>query len=61
MMDAIASLVPRAGGPSSQAGVIEGANPVEYSTSSPINLFIVQAIIVIVLCQLLTCKIYSDC
>jgi Kef-type K+ transport system membrane component KefB len=54
MMDAIASLVPRAGGPSSQAGVIEGANPVEYSTSSPINLFIVQAIIVIVLCQLLT-------
>jgi hypothetical protein len=58
-MDAIAELVRRAGGASSQAGIIEGANPVEYQPGSPINLFIIQAVIVIVLCQLLTCELFG--
>lgn len=36
-----------------QAGIIEGANPVAYSASNPISLFIIQAIIVIIFCRLL--------
>lgn len=38
---------------SPQAGILEGANPLEYLPSSPITLFIVQAVIVIIFCQLL--------
>ncbi|KAB5566634.1 putative K(+)/H(+) antiporter protein [Coniochaeta sp. 2T2.1] len=40
-------------GPPPQAGIIEGANPVAYNPSSPITLFIIQASIVIIFCQLL--------
>ncbi|KAL2131721.1 hypothetical protein VTI74DRAFT_4712 [Chaetomium olivicolor] len=36
-----------------QAGVLEGVNPIAYSPSNPITLFIIQAIIVILFCQLL--------
>lgn len=36
-----------------QAGILEGANPVTYSSSNPILLFIVQAIIVIIFCRIL--------
>ncbi|KAK3949222.1 Sodium/hydrogen exchanger family-domain-containing protein [Pseudoneurospora amorphoporcata] len=36
-----------------QAGVLEGANPTKYSASAPITLFIIQAGIVIIFCQLL--------
>ncbi|KAK3492988.1 Sodium/hydrogen exchanger family-domain-containing protein [Neurospora hispaniola] len=36
-----------------QAGVLEGANPAKYSASAPITLFIIQAGIVIIFCQLL--------
>ncbi|KAK3682450.1 putative K(+)/H(+) antiporter protein [Podospora appendiculata] len=36
-----------------QAGVLEGANPTAYSPSNPITLFIIQAGIVIIFCQLL--------
>lgn len=36
-----------------QAGVLEGANPLVYIPSSPITLFIIQAGIVIIFCQLL--------
>ncbi|CAP66813.1 uncharacterized protein PODANS_4_6920 [Podospora anserina S mat+] len=36
-----------------QAGVLEGVNPIVYTPSNPITLFIVQAIIVIIFCQLL--------
>ncbi|KAK5662061.1 hypothetical protein OQA88_10175 [Cercophora sp. LCS_1] len=36
-----------------QAGIIEGSNPTEYTPSNPITLFIIQASIVIILCQLL--------
>ncbi|KAK4190809.1 putative transporter [Podospora australis] len=36
-----------------QAGVLEGVNPISYTPSNPITLFIVQAIIVIIFCQLL--------
>ncbi|EAA31097.1 hypothetical protein GE21DRAFT_8631 [Neurospora crassa] len=36
-----------------QAGVLEGANPIKYSASAPITLFIIQAGIVIIFCQLL--------
>ncbi|KAK3899004.1 putative transporter [Staphylotrichum tortipilum] len=36
-----------------QAGVLEGVNPIAYSPSNPITLFIIQAIIVIIFCQLL--------
>ncbi|KAK4119298.1 hypothetical protein N657DRAFT_684509 [Parathielavia appendiculata] len=49
-----------AGSPSSsgtgappQAGVLEGVNPVAYTPGNPIMLFIVQAVIVIIFCQLL--------
>ncbi|KAK4201063.1 putative transporter [Triangularia verruculosa] len=37
-----------------QAGILEGVNPIVYTPSNPITLFIVQAIIVIIFCQLLT-------
>ncbi|OIW24363.1 putative K(+)/H(+) antiporter protein [Coniochaeta ligniaria NRRL 30616] len=40
-------------GPPPQAGILEGANPVAYNASSPITLFIIQASIVIIFCQLL--------
>ncbi|KAL0469339.1 K(+)/H(+) antiporter [Neurospora intermedia] len=36
-----------------QAGVLEGANPIKYSASAPITLFIIQAGIVIIFCQVL--------
>ncbi|KAJ4390371.1 hypothetical protein N0V85_007286 [Neurospora sp. IMI 360204] len=36
-----------------QAGILEGANPTRYSASAPITLFIIQAGIVIIFCQLL--------
>ncbi|KAK0743370.1 Sodium/hydrogen exchanger family-domain-containing protein [Schizothecium vesticola] len=36
-----------------QAGILEGANPSKYTPSNPITLFIIQATIVIVFCQLL--------
>jgi len=36
-----------------QTGILEGANPTEYSASSPITLFIIQAGLVIIICQLL--------
>ncbi|CAN8098114.1 unnamed protein product [Discula destructiva] len=36
-----------------QTGIIEGANPVVYSSSNPITLFIIQAIIVIIFCRIL--------
>lgn len=36
-----------------QAGVLEGGNPVQYSSSSPVTLFIVQAMIIIIFCRLL--------
>lgn len=36
-----------------QAGILEGANPVEYSSSNPISLFIVQATIIILFCRIL--------
>lgn len=36
-----------------QAGIIEGGNPVQYSASSPITLFIIQAIVVIIFCRIL--------
>ncbi|KAJ0110120.1 hypothetical protein J7T55_000552 [Diaporthe amygdali] len=36
-----------------QAGVLEGANPVKYSASNPITLFIIQAMIIIIFCRLL--------
>lgn len=36
-----------------QAGILEGANPIVYNGSNPITLFIVQASIVIIFCQLL--------
>ncbi|KAL2266141.1 hypothetical protein VTJ83DRAFT_5493 [Remersonia thermophila] len=36
-----------------QAGVLEGVNPIEYSPSNPILLFIIQASIIIIFCQLL--------
>ncbi|KAJ4414324.1 hypothetical protein N0V82_007994 [Gnomoniopsis sp. IMI 355080] len=45
-------LMPRAN-VSPQAGVIEGGNPVAYSASNPITLFIIQAIIVIIFCRIL--------
>lgn len=38
---------------SSQAGVLEGANPVTYQKSNPIQLFIIQATIIIVFCRIL--------
>jgi len=40
-------------GPPPQAGVLEGVNPIAYAPSNPITLFIIQAIIVIIFCQLL--------
>lgn len=43
-----------------QAGVLEGVNPIEYTPSNPIALFIVQAIIVIVFCQLLHCELCAS-
>ncbi|KAK4159101.1 putative transporter [Cladorrhinum sp. PSN259] len=36
-----------------QAGVLEGVNPIAYNAGNPISLFIIQAIIVIIFCQLL--------
>jgi Kef-type K+ transport system membrane component KefB len=36
-----------------QAGVLEGGNPAKYSSSSPITLFIIQAMIIIIFCRLL--------
>ncbi|KAK1755676.1 putative transporter [Echria macrotheca] len=36
-----------------QAGILEGANPTRYTPSNPITLFIIQASIVIIFCQLL--------
>ncbi|KAL1871700.1 hypothetical protein Daus18300_004700 [Diaporthe australafricana] len=36
-----------------QTGVLEGANPVKYSASNPITLFIIQAMIIIIFCRLL--------
>jgi Kef-type K+ transport system membrane component KefB len=36
-----------------QAGVLEGANPIRYSASNPITLFIIQAMIIIIFCRLL--------
>ncbi|KAK3350108.1 putative K(+)/H(+) antiporter protein [Lasiosphaeria hispida] len=36
-----------------QAGILEGANPAHYTASNPITLFIIQASIVIIFCQLL--------
>jgi Kef-type K+ transport system membrane component KefB len=40
-------------GPPPQAGVLEGVNPIAYNPANPITLFIIQAIIVIIFCQLL--------
>ncbi|KAK0641235.1 Sodium/hydrogen exchanger family-domain-containing protein [Cercophora newfieldiana] len=40
-------------GAAPQTGIIEGANPTTYTPSNPITLFIIQASIVIVFCQLL--------
>ncbi|KAK0628835.1 Sodium/hydrogen exchanger family-domain-containing protein [Bombardia bombarda] len=48
-----ARLVSRAGNVTGQAGILEGANPVQYTPSNPIALFIIQAGIVIIFCQLL--------
>lgn len=45
-------LVPRAG-VKGQTGILEGGNPVAYSSSNPISLFIIQAVIVIIFCRLL--------
>ncbi|ROV91064.1 hypothetical protein VMCG_09584 [Cytospora schulzeri] len=36
-----------------QAGVLEGGNPAKYSSSNPIILFIIQAMIIIIFCRLL--------
>ncbi|KAK7703688.1 hypothetical protein SLS64_009001 [Diaporthe eres] len=36
-----------------QTGVLEGANPIKYSASNPITLFIIQAMIIIIFCRLL--------
>ncbi|KAM7195216.1 putative K(+)/H(+) antiporter [Naviculisporaceae sp. PSN 640] len=41
------------GGVPGQTGILEGANPTEYTPSNPVILFIVQAGIVIIFCQLL--------
>lgn len=38
---------------SPQAGVLEGGNPAKYNASSPITLFIIQAMIIIIFCRLL--------
>lgn len=38
---------------SSVAGIVAGRNPLEYSSSSPYTLFLFQAILIILLCQLL--------
>ncbi|KAK0617411.1 Sodium/hydrogen exchanger family-domain-containing protein [Immersiella caudata] len=40
-------------GAAPQTGIIEGANPTHYTPSNPITLFIIQAVIVIVFCQML--------
>jgi hypothetical protein len=41
------------GGAPPQAGVLEGINPITYDPANPILLFIIQASIVIIFCQLL--------
>ncbi|KAM7197400.1 putative K(+)/H(+) antiporter [Rhypophila sp. PSN 637] len=43
----------RRSGVPGQTGILEGANPTEYTPSNPISLFIIQAGIVIIFCQLL--------
>jgi len=61
MTSSILELVARAGvaptgnstGPPAQAGVLEGANPAQYTPDNPITLFIIQASIVIIFCQML--------
>ncbi|KAK4444653.1 putative K(+)/H(+) antiporter [Podospora aff. communis PSN243] len=62
MSTSLMVLVARAGAASSegnstgaapQTGIIEGADPTEYAPSNPITLFIIQASIVIVFCQML--------
>ncbi|KAL1842578.1 hypothetical protein VTK73DRAFT_3085 [Phialemonium thermophilum] len=52
---ATTSALPKSTGPIAppQAGVLEGANPIKYVASNPITLFIIQAVIVILFCQLL--------
>lgn len=37
----------------SQAGILEGSNPVEYDSKNPIIIFIIQAGIIIIFCRLL--------
>jgi len=46
-------LLARAGGVKGQTGIIEGADPTEYDPANPVVLFIIQAGIVIIFCQLL--------
>lgn len=38
---------------SSVAGVVSGRNPLEYSASSPYTLFLFQAVLIVVVCQIL--------
>ncbi|KAK9367378.1 Sodium/hydrogen exchanger family-domain-containing protein [Lipomyces kononenkoae] len=40
-------------GASSQAGVFGGLNPTEYNASNPLTLFIIQVVIILVICRLL--------
>ncbi|KAI1343021.1 K+/H+ antiporter 1 [Xylariaceae sp. FL0016] len=40
-------------GPAPQGGILEGVLPNAYSTSSPIQLFIIQACIIIIFCRIL--------
>lgn len=37
----------------SQAGILEGSNPVDYDSKNPIIIFIIQASIIIIFCRLL--------
>lgn len=50
--ESVEAVAPRAA-VASQAGVLEGANPVTYQKSNPIQLFIIQATIIIVFCRIL--------
>lgn len=38
---------------SSVAGIIAGRNPLEYTASNPVTLFLFQAIFIITLCQII--------
>ncbi|CAM1501505.1 Fc.00g034890.m01.CDS01 [Cosmosporella sp. VM-42] len=52
-MSTTSAAAPASTGAHPQGGIIEGLNPIIYDPKNPINLFIIQACIIIIFCRLL--------